>query len=406
MKEEKNSPAWVCGRSLDIVTSKTILYVVNAKVPEEIRAEKICSSLAKMGHSVIIACKWSGEDAISETSQGYLISRIGKDKRLATCFPGNPIWTNAIRDHIEDFNPDIIICREMIPMMSCTKAVKGRNIPIILDMAEHYPAAMREWKKYGQNPLSRFFVHTLPLPELIESHAVKHADAIITVCEEQNQRLHSQYSYPKEALFIVHNTPEKSTFNDVIPRCNIPPITFGHHGYFTLERNLSNLVLGFDIAAKQFPQIILLLAGTGETFDDISRLVKTVSSRDRIHLTGPYTAKELSDLYNKTDIGILPYAEQEFRQYTLPNKAFDYMACGKPIISSGLQPMKRLLDETGAGIYGTCTSPEDISHMIERMMEADIQTMSTKGYKAFLSKYHWENEVEQLQSSLIFASKK
>ena len=388
------------------MTSKTILYVVNAKVPEEIRAEKICSSLANMGNRVIIACKWSGEDLIRETKQGYLVCRIGKDKRLATCFPGNPIWTNAINDLVHDFKPDIIICREMIPLLSCTQAAKGRNIPIILDMAEHYPAAMREWKKYSQNPLSRFFVHTLPLPELIESHAVKHADAIITVCEEQNQRLQSQYSYPKEALFIVHNTPEKSIFNDVIPRCNIPPITFGHHGYFTLERNLENLVLGFDIAAKRFPDITLLLAGTGETLEDVSRLVQTVSSRDRIHLTGPYKAKDLSDLYNRTDIGILPYAEQEFRQFTLPNKAFDYMACGKPIISSGLLPMKRLLDETGAGIYGPCSSPEDISLMIERMMEADIQTMSARGHQAFLSKYHWENEVEQLQSALFFVSKK
>ena len=388
------------------MTSKTILYVVNAKVPEEIRAEKICSSLANMGHRVIIACKWSGEDLIRETKQGYLVCRIGKDKSLATCFPGNPIWTNAINDLVHDFKPDIIICREMIPLLSCTQAAKGRNIPIILDMAEHYPAAMREWKKYSQNPLSRFFVHTLPLPELIESHAVKHADAIITVCEEQNQRLQSQYSYPKEALFIVHNTPEKSIFNDVIPRCNIPPITFGHHGYFTLERNLENLVLGFDIAAKRFPDITLLLAGTGETLEDVSRLVQTVSSRDRIHLTGPYKAKDLSDLYNRTDIGILPYAEQEFRQFTLPNKAFDYMACGKPIISSGLLPMKRLLDETGAGIYGPCSSPEDISLMIERMMEADIQTMSARGHQAFLSKYHWENEVEQLQSALFFVSKK
>lgn len=388
------------------MTSKTILYVVNAKVPEEIRAEKICSALANMGNRIIIACKWSGEDLIRETKQGYLVCRIGKDKRLATCFPGNPIWTNAINDLVHDFKPDIIICREMIPLLSCTQAAKGRNIPIILDMAEHYPAAMREWKKYSQNPLSRFFVHTLPLPELIESHAVKHADAIITVCEEQNQRLQSQYSYPKEALFIVHNTPEKSIFNDVIPRCNIPPITFGHHGYFTLERNLENLVLGFDIAAKRFPDITLLLAGTGETLEDVSRLVQTVSSRDRIHLTGPYKAKDLSDLYNRTDIGILPYAEQEFRQFTLPNKAFDYMACGKPIISSGLLPMKRLLDETGAGIYGPCSSPEDISLMIERMMEADIQTMSARGHQAFLSKYHWENEVEQLQSALFFVSKK
>jgi glycosyltransferase involved in cell wall biosynthesis len=388
------------------VTSKTILYVVNAKVPEEIRAEKICSSLVTLGYRVIIACKWSGEHLIRENSQGYLISRIGKGKHVATCFPGNPIWTQAITDLIHEFKPDIIICREMIPMLSCHKAAKKEGIPIILDMAEHYPAAMREWKKYTLNPISRFLVHTLPLPDVVESHAVKYADAIITVCQEQNQRLHNQYAYPKEAIFIVHNTPEKATFLDVKPLCNIPPITFGHHGYFTLERNLANLVLGFDIAAKQLPTIRLLLAGIGETFDEISQLTMSVSSKDKIQLTGAYAAKDLSDLYNRTDIGILPYAEQEFRQYTLPNKAFDYMACGKPIISSGLKPMKRLLDETGAGIYGPCTSPEDISAMIIRIMNEDIQMMSASGHKAFLTKYHWENEVEQLNSAIIFASKK
>jgi hypothetical protein len=44
--------------------------------------------------------------------------------------------------------------------------------------------------------------------------------------------------------------------------------------------------------------------------------------------------------------------------------------------------------------------------MIERIMEADIQTMSERGHQAFLSKYHWENEVEQLQSALFFVGKK
>jgi hypothetical protein len=44
--------------------------------------------------------------------------------------------------------------------------------------------------------------------------------------------------------------------------------------------------------------------------------------------------------------------------------------------------------------------------MIERIMKSDLQAMSSRGHQAFLSKYHWENEVEQLQSALIFACKK
>ena len=382
------------------MTPKTILYVLNARVPEEIRAEKICSSLAQLGHRIIILCKWSGEELSREHVDGYLISRIGRGKRFTTCFPGNPLWTSSIREHIREFNPDIIICREMIPMLSCTRANEGAKIPIILDMAEHYPATMREWKKYRGNPLARFLIHTLPLPDMVESHAIKHANAIITVCEEQNQRLTKQFDYPETELFIVHNTPKKNTFSELIPRCSIPPVTFGHHGYFTLERNLETLVLGFDIAAKKYPNIQLLLAGTGETFEDIAQLAKTMSSTKRIHLTGAYKANNLIELYNRTDIGILPYAEQEFRQYTLPNKAFDYLACGKPIISSALRPMKRLLDETGAGIYGNCSTPEHIAHLIEIMMNTDITFMSERGHEAFLTKYHWENEIHQLQSAI------
>jgi glycosyltransferase involved in cell wall biosynthesis len=379
---------------------------VNARVPEEIRAEKICSSLAKMGHRIIILCKWSGEEQLREVSNHYLISRIGKGKSLATCFPGNPFWTRSISNHIQEFSPDIIICREMIPMMSCHTAAKNTKIPIILDMAEHYPAAMREWKKYRTNPLSRFLIHTLPLPDVIESHAIKHADAIITVCEEQNERLQEQYAFSKEALFTVHNTPQINTFKTARIGCSYPPKTFGHHGYFTLERNLESLVIGFDIAAQKHPQIELLLAGIGETFDDVSKIAYSVSSKDRIHLTGAYKAKDLTALYDRTDIGILPYAEQEFRQYTLPNKAFDYMACGKPIISSELRPMKRLLDETGAGIYGKCSSPIEIANLIDRMMGMDMQHMSERGYKAFQNTYHWEHEEAQLDFALRYVSEK
>ncbi|MFM7156206.1 MAG: hypothetical protein ACKO0Y_00165, partial [Bacteroidota bacterium] len=64
------------------MNKQTIVYVVNAKVPEEVRAEKICSFLAASGHHVIMACKWSGESEVREQKNGYTIIRIGKGKGL------------------------------------------------------------------------------------------------------------------------------------------------------------------------------------------------------------------------------------------------------------------------------------------------------------------------------------
>lgn len=378
------------------MNKQTIVYVVNAKVPEEVRAEKICSFLAGSGHKVVMACKWSGESEIREQRDGYTIIRIGKGKGfMSTCFPGNPVWSSALSSILHEFNPQLIICREMIPAQACVKA-NNNNIPIILDMAEHYPAAMREWKKYNTNILSKLAVHQLRIPDAMEAFAVRNANAIITVCEEQNDRLHDQYNVPFESMFIVHNTPDEQTIASIRKGASIPPTIFGHHGYFTLERNLGMLVKGFDIAARNHSQIRLLLAGTGETFEDVRSVAKKCASFDRIEFTGSYLAKDLNELYGRTDIGILPYAEQQFRQYTLPNKAFDYMACGIPIISSGLKPMKRLLDQTGAGIYGNCETPQAIAYLIEAMLQSNVQEMSLNGVQAFREMYNWSQDCQRL----------
>lgn len=384
------------------MTPLTIAYVVNAKVPEEVRAQKICASLAALGHNVILACKWSGEIEEREHMDGYQILRIGKDRIMATCFPGNPTWTSALSNIIEEMQLDIIICREMIPMMSCLRARKHTSIPIILDMAEHYPAAMREWKKYNNHGLTGLLIHHTALPDLIESHAIQHADAIITVCEEQENRLIEQFSYAKDALFLAHNTPDLNSFSTVKKGSLHPPIMFGHHGYFTLERNLEMLVEGFDLAAKRFPYIKLMLSGIGETFEDVVQCAQQCEAKDRILFTGAYKAHDLIHLYSQTDIGIMPYAEQEFRQYTLPNKAFDYMACGKPIISSALKPMKRLLDESHAGIYGDCSNSQHIAELINRMMQTNTEEMSKNGQYYHQKKYHWEHDSQHIQAAISY----
>ena len=122
--------------------------------------------------------------------------------------------TSAHISIIQEFKPSLIMCREMIPMQACSKASKG-NIPILLDMAEHYPAAMREWKKYNQHVFSRLAVHQLRIPDKIEAHAVRNAQAIITVCKEQNERLHAEYNVRHDAMFIVHNTPDEHSISGI-----------------------------------------------------------------------------------------------------------------------------------------------------------------------------------------------
>ena len=50
------------------------------------------------------------------------------------------------------------------------------------------------------------------------------------------------------------------------------------------------------------------------------------------------------------DVGLVPHHADEAWNTTIPNKLFDYMAAGLPVISSDARPCARILRSTGAGL--------------------------------------------------------
>ena len=157
--------------------------------------KKICESLVQFGYDVTILCKWNNEVNQKEVINGIKIIRAGYQKKsfLFAPVPYNIFWKNEIRNAIEDINPDLIINREFFLMTETSSIAKPKKIPIIMDMAENYPAAMREFKKYDK-PLFKLFFRNLKLPDKYEKYTLKLIDGLIVVCDEQKQRIINQYN--------------------------------------------------------------------------------------------------------------------------------------------------------------------------------------------------------------------
>jgi len=269
---------------------------------------------------------------------------------------------------------------------------------VIMDMAEHYPAAMKSWRKYQQNLIRKVAVHYLDLPEKTESQSVPLMDGIITVCMEQNKRLSNAYGFPDEAMQVVHNTSPERAFDNVSLGVRKPPKVFGHHGWMSSDKNILNLVKGFDIAADRFSEIELLLAGDGEDFNEIQSARNRARNKDRILLTGRYSQEELPEILSRIDIGCLPYENNLFNDHTLHNKLFDYLACGKPLICSDTRPFVRIIQETDSGIATDCSTPRKVAGAIESIMNSDVSSFSQNARNAAASKYNWDIDKENLIS--------
>jgi len=244
---------------------------------------------------------------------------------------------------------------------------------------------------------------TFRIPDRLEQWAVRRMDGILVVCEEQSIRLHEQYRYPSEKMTLVGNTPKIGWFSDARKGTSRPPRVLGHHGHMTPERGLDLLIEAFAEALKIFPNIELQLAGGGETEGDVVRKIRSLGVEKHVKLLGRYSHSDLSTLYGQIDIAVLPYPPSELIEHTLSNKIFDYMTCGKPLVTSNAKPMKRILAESGAGVtFEPWTAPA-LAGKMKELLRADqntIDRMSAGGQKACAEVYHWEEDADRMIAAL------
>jgi glycosyltransferase involved in cell wall biosynthesis len=377
---------------------KSILYIFKGKYPWDIRVDKFTKSFLNSGYRVIILSRWIPDLTETEESDNLIIKRIGF--RLPSYFSlpisNNPVWRQGIKNGITEFNPSIIIARDIMLAEAAADIGHLWNLPVLMDMAEHYPAAMRSWKKYNKSFILKFLVHNLKIPDLFERNSVRKMDGIITVCKEQNERLMEMYDYPEHKIQTVHNTPELNFNENIRMGSSIPPVIFGHHGNMSAEKSVINLVKGFVLASHHNISIKLLLAGAGEDFEEVKHIISVSNLNDRVILTGEYQYNDIKSILSSIDIGVIPYQVNDFNNYTIHNKVFDFFAAGKPIIYSPCKPLIRLNNETNTGFILDNTEPETISNMLLKIAESNPEKYSLNSLNSFNNKYNWNIDSSKL----------
>lgn len=383
--------------------SKRITYVWQSTYPWDVRVEKICQSLRRQGNQVeIIARRGAGEAPVEE-HQGLVIRRVGPTApRFASLpLPGNPIWRSALRVYAKQFRPQLVIARDIPVALQSASVAREMGVPMVIDMAEHYPEAMRSWKKYQRSTLMRIAINQLRLPDRIERKSVGLADGILTVCEEMKQRLADDYQYPLERVLSVTNAPERNRFAGfAIPSAQKAGKRFGYHGVVIQDRDLLTIVRGFDLAAEKDREITLTIAGGGESLADIQAEVQRLRNRGRIEFHGPFARTEVDKLYQDIDFGIVSWALNPFSNTTIANKFFDYAACGKPMLFTNTRPMLRLMQTMRCGTAYRGDDPNSVADSMLALVQADYVSMARNGQRAIAEQFNWENETARMMEFL------
>jgi glycosyltransferase involved in cell wall biosynthesis len=90
----------------------------------------------------------------------------------------------------------------------------------------------------------------------------------------------------------------------------------------------------------------LLVVGPG-LFTDYGNLIKKMAEElgvaDRVIFTGAVKYSELSRYISAMDIGLNPLKMMKKNEYAAGGKVFNYLSCGRPVLSSRMISLERLL---------------------------------------------------------------
>ena len=99
---------------------------------------------------------------------------------------------------------------------------------------------------------------------------------------------------------------------------------------------------------------------------------------DSIKFLGWVNNKEVPEYIANADVGIVPHHKCSHWDNTIPNKLFDYMAAGKPVIVSNVIPMARIVNETECGKVYSDYDVDSLVSVIEQLENNDLRSLLGK----------------------------
>jgi glycosyltransferase involved in cell wall biosynthesis len=119
---------------------------------------------------------------------------------------------------------------------------------------------------------------------------------------------------------------------------------------------------------------------------------------DRVRQLPPVAVDELLSWTAAADIGICTIVDGSLSErLSLPNKLFEYMAAGVPVVASDLPEIRRVVVEEGFGELCDPGDPSSIASAIRRILEEpDREARYRANALRAATKYNWDTEKQKL----------
>ena len=220
-------------------------------------------------------------------------------------------------------------------------------------------------------------------PELLEreQELYKKADLVFTggqsIYEAKRGQHPSVHAFPS-SVDVPHFAQARKTQADPADQASIPHPRIGFYGVIDERADLELL----EGVAKLRPKWSLIMIGPVVKIDEAA-----LPKQPGIHYLGGKSYGELPSYLAGWDVAMLPFARNESTRFISPTKTPEYLAAGKPVVSTSIKDVVRPYgDENLVKIADT---PEEFVAAVDALLSEDGAARQEKA-DAFLGQMSWD----------------
>jgi glycosyltransferase involved in cell wall biosynthesis len=292
--------------------------------------------------------------------------------------------------------PDVVYASSPHLLAAAAGAVIATvyRTPLVVEIRDLWPKVLVEMGQLAAgSPIHRGLA-------ALESWLYRRADRIVVLAAGVARSL-EQAGVPAEKITVIPNAADPAYFDtevtreDARARYGFDRLTFVYAGAHGPANGLGLLL---DAAAVIGDDVGIVLVGDG-----VSRpaLVDRAATEclTNVRFLDPVPKAEMPRLLQAADVGVHCLADVPLFHYGVsPNKLFDYMAAGKPVITNTPGDVAALVTDSGGGI---AVSPSGLADGISRMADAGAEVLSQWGCNG--RRHIWENQSRQVMAKRLNA---
>ncbi len=244
-----------------------------------------------------------------------------------------------------------------------------------------------------------------PIIHIVEDRLASQADLLILPSEALKKYLRKDLEMKS---LVIMNVPEKGftryVGSDAKSELHLAGrIVVIYFGLLTANRGLETLIRAIGILANRGEQAVALIAGDGPLLQKLKQISAFEGLSDKVLFLGRVPRDRVPYILSACDMtAILNTGEDPLSLPANPNKLFESMVCGVPLMVSNFGELARIVKEADCGVTVNPDNPEDVAKTISKLgRDPDLRKrLSENGLRAMSREYSWEPVSHKLVRSI------